>query len=390
MHADGPKARAARKQAEAIVDGSLRSHELVPLGTQDALRRLVDTTTDVLCRGIGSAQATALSHARALLGDVGHEHTSTGPLDGLSMAELERIAANEGEDDDWRQACRDRAEMLREARTLVEGVEPARSRSIDRDTVRAVIAAAAMAKPCMFLKGFAADPQWGINDPLSPGDLNETLVSEVCERLEGVERTPTPLAEDVFERDAASARAIREAASSPPSPSGITDEMTEAAMRAHEAYLGEIASLQRAKSRELFGHGGGHISTIRAEPDEAMRHALAAALELQAGSSEGHTLVPPISGDTTICGDCLAIATERCVVEGHGFADLDELYKAYSSPHIPPEGHTLVPNEERQRTASLLRQGASGGKRALSPAQVEAMCAAADRLNPRPDGPWRP
>lgn len=70
--------------------------------------------------------------------------------------------------------------------------------------------------------------------------------------------------------------------------------------------------------------------------------------------SEGHTLVPSISGDTTICGDCLAIATERCVVEGHGFADLDELYKAYSSPHIPPKGHTLVPNEVLERVADGL------------------------------------
>jgi hypothetical protein len=140
--AAGAGQEAAERLTEAMdlgmtaLAGVPRSHELVPLGTQDALRELWDDLHD--CQP------------------------------GIEEATYAKVKA------------------------LVEGVEESEPRSIDRDTVRAVIAAAAMAKPCTFLKGFAADPQWRINDPLSPDGLNETLVSEVCERLEGVERTHTP------------------------------------------------------------------------------------------------------------------------------------------------------------------------------------------------------
>lgn len=52
-----------------------------------------------------------------------------------------------------------------------------------RGMVAEVLAAATMAKPCMFLKGFAADPNWGINDPLAPADLDPALVDQVVTRL---------------------------------------------------------------------------------------------------------------------------------------------------------------------------------------------------------------
>lgn len=56
-----------------------------------------------------------------------------------------------------------------------------------------------------------------------------------------------------------------------------TSEQVQAALAAYDAYTNEIASLQSAKSREIYGHGGAHISTIPWEPTEAMRRALAAA-----------------------------------------------------------------------------------------------------------------
>lgn len=56
-----------------------------------------------------------------------------------------------------------------------------------------------------------------------------------------------------------------------------TDDQVRAAMAASHAYSSEIARQQRAKSLELFGHGGAHISTIQHDPAEAMRRALAAA-----------------------------------------------------------------------------------------------------------------
>jgi hypothetical protein len=71
--------------------------------------------------------------------------------------------------------------------------------------------------------------------------------------------------------------------------------------------------------------------------------------------------VPVLIGETEICGDCMAIATERCAIEGHGTASLAALNEAYSSPHIQPRGHALVPVEVLKLAAGWARKVAAIG-----------------------------
>jgi bacterioferritin-associated ferredoxin len=232
-----PRLENALAVANQLIEGVEHSHELVALGTQQALVDLVEVA-ETLTR-----------------------HYTT-----LSVTGLAPFTAS-----------------ITAAKALVEGVELARPRESEAVDVIAE-----------FLH--SAGP------PLAADDCAEAIVSAlagaglIVRSVEGVERTPTP--EPLVPGAAARADALAcpgcgglpagEASGAGdlctcpweqvPSAGGITDEMVRVGARAFA---------------EGFSHPHHPCQT---EPcgeclDDA-RRVLAATLELQAGSGEGHTLVP--------------------------------------------------------------------------------------------------
>lgn len=57
------------------------------------------------------------------------------------------------------------------------------AREFLNEMVRTVLAAVAMTHPCTFPKSFVEDPHWGINDPVGPDEIRDTVVDAIMAAL---------------------------------------------------------------------------------------------------------------------------------------------------------------------------------------------------------------